>query len=274
MRRILIALLSLALSGCYLSRSADKPDELERTWAGATVAVPLSRYDPDLDDVRGSMRANEQALLSAGLDRKIPTVVFLHGCSGLHGGYRMSLDFLSDQGYAVIAPDSFSRVYKPKSCDWRTKSAGYHVGVVGCRLAEAEYAVAQAKRFPWVDPDRIVLMGQSEGGLTTDNYDADGIAAKVVLGWTCQIPWPPLWGLDGPDDLPVMSVVSARDRWFQPWYVQGHCGEHMERFADGTSLVLDGSSHHVMCEQETSDAVAGFLARVAPTPDPVKTARR
>ncbi|MCR9177332.1 MAG: dienelactone hydrolase family protein [Alphaproteobacteria bacterium] len=272
MRWILIALLSLALPGCYLSRSADEPDELARTWAGATVAVPLSLYDPDLDDVRGSMRANKQALLSTGLERKIPTVVFLHGCSGLHGGYRMSLDFLSGQGYAVIAPDSFSRVYKPKSCDWRTKSAGYHVGVVGFRLAEAEHAVAQVKQFPWVDPDRVVLMGQSEGGLTTANYDADGIAAKVVLGWTCRIPWPPLWRLDGPDDLPVMSVVSARDRWFEPWYVKGHCGEHMERFADATSVVLEGSRHHVMREQETRDAVAAFLARVAPTPKPVRTA--
>ena len=71
MRRILIALLSLALSGCYLSRSADKPDELERTWAGATVAVPLSRYDTDLDDVRGSMRANEQAGAQASHQRYV-----------------------------------------------------------------------------------------------------------------------------------------------------------------------------------------------------------
>lgn len=274
MRWILTALLSLTLSGCYISRSADKPDELERTWAGATVAVPVSRYDPDLEDIGGSMRANEADLLSMELDAKIPTIVFLHGCSGLHGVYRISLNFLRDQGYAVIAPDSFSRAYKPQSCDWRTKSAGLHLGVVGFRLAEAEYAINRAKQFPWVDPDRIVLMGQSEGGLTTANYSADGIAGKVVLGWTCQIPWPPLSGLDGPEDLPVMSVVSGRDRWFQDWYVKGHCGEDMGGFADATSVVLDSRSHHVMRLPEARDAVADFLARVAPTPDPVKTATR
>lgn len=264
-----LALASVSLTGCYISRTADQPDELERTWQGATVIVPLSRYLKEGRDIRGTMRARARELDAISLDQKIPMIVFLHGCSGLHGGYRVDLDFLQDQGYAVVAPDSFSRAHKPKSCDWRTKSAGSHLGVIGFRLAEAEYAVERVKEFPWVDADRVILMGLSEGGITTANYDIDNVAARVVLGWTCQVPWPPLWGLDGPQHVPVMSVVSDRDRWFTSWLVDGDCGEDMGGFADATSVVLDSSTHHVLRLAEARDAVAAFLSRIAPPPRPL-----
>ena len=268
MRRLAILLSVLVLpilSGCYLSRSADRADELARTWEGATVIAPFSTADLRVADVAGTMARVEDALFDASQAPKLPLVVFLHGCNGLHGGYRVDLDFLTDSGYAVIAPDSFSRDYKPRSCDWRSKSAGFHPGVIGFRLAEAEYAIRRARQFPWVDADRIILMGQSEGGLTTANYTGDDVAARVILGWTCQIPWPPLWGLRGERDVPVLSVVSAEDRWFDRWFLRGHCGEDMGGFADSVSVVLDGSTHHVMRRAEAREAVAAFLSEVVPS---------
>lgn len=267
MIRPVLALLCLTLlAGCYISRSADQPDELVRTWRGATVVVPFSSADPAMADITGEMGEVEPLLLSARLAPTLPVVVFLHGCNGLHRGYRVDLEFLRGLGYAVIAPDSFSRAYKPTSCDWRSKSAGSHPGVIGFRLAEAEFAVEQVQRFPWVDSDRIVLMGQSEGGLTTANYTGDDVAARVILGWTCQIPWPPLWGIKGEDDIPVLSVVSEGDRWFERWFLRGDCGEDMDGFADARSVVIDGGTHHVLRRDAGRDAVADFLTRVVPSP--------
>jgi len=267
MRRLLVLLLLLPLAGCYLSRSADLPDELDRTWNAATVVVPLSRLDPALEDVAGSMAPLEERLAALRPDRRLPLVVFLHGCNGLHRGYQADLDFLRGRGWAVVAPDSFARDYKPRSCEWRSRSAGFHPGVIGFRLAEAEHAVARARAFPWVDPERIVLMGQSEGGLATANYTGDGLAGRVILGWTCQIPWPPLWGLRGDRTAPVLSVVSRDDDWFQRWFLAGDCGRDMGGFADGRSLVLDGGTHHVMRVAAAREAVGGFLDRVAAAED-------
>ena len=215
-------LLVLLLSGCYLSRSADLPDELGRTWRGATVAVPFSAVDPALADVTGRMAEVEDRLQAARPAARLPVVVFLHGCNGLHPGYRVDLGFLRAQGYAVVAPDSFARDYKPRSCDRHSKTGGFHPGVIGFRLAETAHALERVRAFPWVDPDRIVLMGQSEGGITTANWEGDGLAGRVILGWTCQIPWPPLWGLRGdPRDpgavggqprRPVVRAVVRRRR--------------------------------------------------------------
>ena len=39
----------------------------------------------------------------------------------------------------------------------------------------------------------------------------------------------------------------------------------MDGFADARSVVLDGSTHHVMRRDEARRAVAEFLLRVAPT---------
>ena len=267
MVRFLLALASLSLlAGCYLSRSADKPDELLRTWQGATVVVPFSSADPAMADIEGEMAEVEPVLQSARLAPTLPVVVFLHGCNGLHRGYRVDLEFLRDLGYAVIAPDSFARAYKPTSCDWRSKSAGSHPGVIGFRLAEAAFAIRQAQSFPWVDPHRIVLMGQSEGGMTTANYTGDDVAARVILGWTCQIPWPSLWGIKGDDAIPTLSVVSGEDRWFDRWFLRGDCGKDMDGFTDATSVVIDGSTHHVLRRGEAQEAVAAFLTRVMPSP--------
>lgn len=262
--RFAVLLLPLLLAGCYLSRSADLPDELARTWAGATVAVPFSRVDSKLADVAGRIAEVEGRLRAARPAERLPLVVFLHGCDGLHPGYRVDIQFLRARGYAVVAPDSFARDYKPTSCEWRTKTGGFHPGVIGFRLAETGYALDRVREFPWVDPDRIVLMGQSEGGIATANYQGDGLAGRVILGWTCQIPWPPLWGLRGDRAMPVLAVVSKADAWFRPWYVAGHCGEDMDGFADARSVILDGSTHHMLRLPAAQEAVAAFLARVAP----------
>lgn len=262
--RMLVLLLPLLLPGCYLSRSADLPDELARTWAGATVAVPFSAVDPALADVTGRMAEVEVRLRDVRPAAKLPVVVFLHGCNGLHPGYRVDVAFLRARGYAVVAPDSFARDYKPASCDWRARTGGSHPGVIGFRLAEAEHALERVRGFPWADSDRIVLMGQSEGGITTANYEGDGLAGRVILGWTCQIPWPPLWGLRGDRDTPVLAVVSEADAWFKPWYLSGHCGEDMDGFADARSVVLDSGTHHILRLPEGQHAVAEFLERVAP----------
>jgi dienelactone hydrolase len=262
---LLVLLLPVLLSGCYLSRSADLPDELGRTWRGATVAVPFSAVDPALADVTGRMAEVEDRLQAARPAARLPVVVFLHGCNGLHPGYRVDLGFLRAQGYAVVAPDSFARDYKPRSCDRHSKTGGFHPGVIGFRLAETAHALERVRAFPWVDPDRIVLMGQSEGGITTANWEGDGLAGRVILGWTCQIPWPPLRGLRGDRSTPVLSVVSRDDPWFAPWYVAGDCGTDMDGFADARSVVLDGATHHVLRLPEAQQAVAEFLARVAPT---------
>jgi dienelactone hydrolase len=136
--------------------------------------------------------------------------------------------------------------------------------VIGFRLAEAEHALRQVRRFNWVDPERIVLMGQSEGGITTANYPGDGLAGRVILGWTCQIPWPPLWGLRGDRATPVLAVVSEGDAWFRPWYLAGHCGDDMDGFADARSIILDGDTHHILRLPDGQRAVAEFLDRVAP----------
>ena len=62
---ILIVSLLFPLAGCYLSPTADRPDELARSWSGATVAVPFSTVDPDVRDVSGRMGEVEASLMTA-----------------------------------------------------------------------------------------------------------------------------------------------------------------------------------------------------------------
>ncbi len=95
---------------------------------------------------------------------KLPVVLYMHGCEGIRrqaGHYR---ELLLSLGYGVFMPDSFRRPGR-RACD-QHGSLSYRVRL---RLEEVEYAVARIKELSWVDQSRVVLMGFSEGGNTTDN---------------------------------------------------------------------------------------------------------
>jgi dienelactone hydrolase len=256
MRTAILSLLTLLLAGCLLEPSADDPAELARTWDGAHVVVPTAD-----GPIAGRMAEVAPALAGLPGDTRLPLVIYLHGCAGFHGGNRADARLLARQGYAVIAPDSFARADKPLSCDWRNGRAGLHWGVIFFRLAEAHHALRQARALPWVDTGRIALIGQSEGGFATARFGGNGLAARVIMGWTCALPVPFMNGVAGPADVPVLAVVSRHDRWFQNAVVAGDCGDALAGYADSRSLVLDSTVHHVMRLPEGQAAILQFLAQ-------------
>lgn len=260
MRKTILILLILLLGGCLLVVGADDPAELARTWDGAHVVVPVPGEGRSVRYIEGEMAdvAGDLAALPDGM--RLPLVIYLHGCAGFHGGNRRDARLLAEQGYAVIAPDSFARADKPQSCDWRRRRAGLHWGVVFFRLAEARHAHERARALPWVDPGRIAMIGQSEGGLATARYGGEGLAGRVIMGWTCTLPLPYVHGVAGPEDVPVLAVVSGRDPWFEHWLVGGNCADSLADYRDSRSVALDSSIHHVLRVPEGQRLILDFLA--------------
>jgi dienelactone hydrolase len=256
---------ALCLSACAMMFSATAPDELARTWDGAIVAIP-QKYFLDVSQVkrdkvafRGRMKDVAHHLTKIMTEIQIPLVIYLHGCGGF--GYSGSADisFLVSNGYAVLAPDSFSREYKPKSCEPSTYLGGLHREVLSFRLAEAEYAHDKAKTLPWVDKRNIFMMGYSEGGITTAQYDRGGLAGRIILGWTCNHPWPGYSGISGPRDEPILAAVASRD----PWFInhpssRGDCGAYAFR-RKIESIIRDADVHYVQGSPDIRKKFFNFL---------------
>ena len=160
-------------------------DELHRTWQAALVRIPKLHkvYAGQISDL---------PLEALPVKEKLPTVIYLHGCSGVWWGTYIRLDFFAENGFAVIAPASFARTKYPKSCDPATKRAGLYRETLKMRQYDALNAIKNAKQLDWVDSKNIFLVGFSEGGITSATVSTDfdsGVNARVIEGWTCHAGW-------------------------------------------------------------------------------------
>lgn len=260
------------MSGCASIGATNDPDELSRTLEKALVGIPLTYSElPVPPGTEASLKIiGDELVIGVMKDiahdfanipgrMKIPLVIYLHGCSGVRGGQREDIRFLVRNNYAVIAPDSFARRFRPKDCDPYTYTDGLFRGVLSFRLAEARHAHEFAKTLPWVDKENIFMMGCSEGGVATARYGRGGLAGRIILGWTCNSSWPEYAGISGPRDEPILAVVASNDPWFTTSATMGDCGDFMVFKSNSESVVIDTKLHVVQALLEVQEKILQFL---------------
>ncbi|SLN64873.1 Alpha/beta hydrolase family protein [Ruegeria meonggei] len=239
----------------------DDPDELERTWRAAIVRVPVENGQSKqvtTDDLR------EQ---KSGVERKLPTIVYLHGCSGIWPGTHRRIKFLSENGYLVIAPASLARETYPRSCNVETREGDLFRGTLVLRRNDAGYAIEMARKLPIVDGNNIVLMGFSEGAVATVSFEAQNeqqrVKARVAEGWTCHTPFSEARGVNAPQSEPVLTLVGAQDPWYQNKWTEGDCSKFLNSQNGSRSIVYsdgDLAGKHGLLEFERAQRdVLNFL---------------
>lgn len=236
------------------SAPAQGQSDLELTWTQAVVVLPVAN---------GEVVVRRMSELEVGLGaptRPMPTIVYLHGCTGL--GDLSILKVLAQAGFAVVAPDSMARRYRPLQCDPATGRGGYNLFVYDFRLAEISYALQALSRLSWVDQANLFLVGGSEGGVAAALYRGDAFRARVIAAWTCHGA-PVVAGLEAPASEPVLAIVSAGDPWYRngkAYGQEGDCGAYMAERPLARSVVLPASrGHGVLSDPEVQAMVAQFL---------------
>lgn len=237
------------------------PAELERPWLAARVRIPR----PGGGYISTTMKELNSG--SHSIAGSWPTVIYLHGCTGVWSGTYTRINFLARNGYAVIAPVSFARKKYPRSCNPDRHQGGLYRPTLYMRQNDAGYAISQAKALPWVDDDNIFLMGLSEGGITTATFFSaspeQSVRARIVEGWTCRSGWPEYSGLSAPDNEPVLTLVGSKDPWFQDRWTKGDCTKFVAPSNGSRSVVYStgylSTRHELLESKEVQDTVLDFL---------------
>jgi dienelactone hydrolase len=267
--RVIAAFLAFGVfSGCGglpsqpASAQSATPQELEsdigRSIDNAMVFLPQGLKPP----ISGRMSSPKivQALASVTPDEPLATLIYMHGCTGL-GDFDL-LRAIAQRGFAVVAPDSFARRYRPMQCDPKAHTGGRNVFVFDFRMAEVSYALFRLRQLPWVDRDRMFLAGTSEGGVAAALYRGDDFRARVIAQWTCHGA-PLVRGLAAPPNEPVLAVVRADDPWYDPQRTpgqKGDCGAFMDGRPGSESIVLrNGPGHNVFDDPKALTRVLDFL---------------
>ncbi len=196
--------------------------------------------------------------------RKLPTVIYAHGCSGLlrhgniQGGHRRFIRLLARAGYAVIAPDSFARKGRPLSCDTRKKlgvPGAPHKRINRMRQAEIRYAAMRARELPWVDRENLLLFGHSQGGANAARYDGSEFRAHIVSGSIC---WS---GIRVPKHIPVLAIYSKRDPWLHGRDPRGCEVQAKKRKRLIEFHLFPGSAHNLSRNKLARGLILEFIRR-------------
>jgi dienelactone hydrolase len=142
----------------------------------------------DSDGMFGGPRLIDGYLFRPAVDGPRPAVVFLHGCGGLltrNGAIGASplawAKRLAKDGYVVLIVDSFS----PRGITSMCAPANYEASAYLARPKDAYGALSYLQSQSFVRPDRIGLIGWSEGGgavLLSINDSSLGRPAELPHG--------------------------------------------------------------------------------------------
>jgi poly(3-hydroxybutyrate) depolymerase len=142
------------------------------------------------------------------LDRKMPVVILMHGCTGITTEIQQWAAFIKELGFVVITPNSFARKNRFRNCNSETKTTGGFPAAQQYRQEEIAYALTALKGSEWVDSEKIYLMGHSEGGTAVAMSSQSDFKGRIVTGSSCGL------GFNGPRSSPVLVIVYLQDQWY------------------------------------------------------------
>ncbi len=242
-----LAVALVLLAGC--AGPGNAPEELDRVWSETVVDVmgqpptPVSALPPV--PPRGESR--------------LPAVVYLHGCGGRGNTAHSHIRFFKLRGYAVFAPDHWSRPNaQAVHCDADTARSFAGPEVNALRHAEARRVRRGLRGLAWIDQERVVLVGHSQGANAAASYPHKGDFAKIVaIAGDCH------FGVES--HTPLLTVAARNDAWHarSPRKCKDFSGPQFE------SLTVAGGDHNVILdasylappEEQARDTILEFLAR-------------
>jgi dienelactone hydrolase len=241
-------ILSATPAGAHHTPLPEDMGEVQATWLWGLYTVPASItvdnspywYSYPHTEVN---RINNPAWTEAAGKHirpgaKAPAVLLLHGCAGLARGPGALRVFLLRQGYAIFEPDSFAR--PGRSCNRTTLFK---------RTEELAYALEMIRQLSWVDRERIVLMGVSQGGAAVAQWSDPGFSAHIILADNCGGEKP-----SAPEDTPVLAIIGEKDS-----LSRGVNCDIRSQSGRSRSIIIPEAGHEISDVPETLTFISGFL---------------
>jgi dienelactone hydrolase len=176
-------------------------------FAGVAEAEPVHFPSKTVGSVSAGPEISGWLYRPAGAG-PFPAIVLAHTCGGVNEHTEMWAKRLVGWGYVVLAPDSFGPRGEKNVCARGNVVSG------NMRVADMAGALDFLSAQPFVQHDRIGLIGHSHGGWTTvrsvqKNYGlaARGLRAAVAYYPSCTA------AFDIHVDLPLLILIGDKDDW-------------------------------------------------------------
>ena len=185
--------------------------------------------------------------------------MYLHGCAGLNDDSRDWARTIKNFGFIVVQPDSFAIPGRRSNCDPEVQSRQTIDGFNSFKLRNQElrYARDELLKLPWLDKNKIYLMGHSEGGMTVSRTPVQGFKAVISSGFWCHRQLAIKHG-----GAPFLFLNWENDPWFRDVPELRNpkiCQQLTEKRAHTEQVLLSGQGHSTSLSSSAKLAVEKFL---------------
>ena len=142
-----------------------------------------------------------------------PAIVHLHGCGGLPENFKTAAtkgqwsEQLAAWGYVVLAVDSFTARGINNTCSY----------IEPARVADAYGALAYLSHQPFVDANRIAVIGFSAGGIAAlsiaESRDFELFENEAEHGFKAAVAFYPTCASDNAMKMPTLILIGGLDDW-------------------------------------------------------------
>lgn len=194
------------------------------------------------------------------VEKPLPVVIYLHGCTGIADHDKRWGGFIKDLGYIAVLPDSMARPGRIPNCDPKKKRGGAFPQAHAMRLEEVRYAFEQVQKSAWADTNNVFLMGHSEGGTAAARNTLADFRGIIISAWTCtNSARPEFDGIFAPLETPILTLEWDHDAWREGTPQQGSCANKFGERKKARQVLFSGTEHSTYDQREARDAVAQFL---------------
>lgn len=216
----------------------------------------------------GSLRDTPAAIKTT---TRIPVVLFLHGSSGLNESTRAWQRWLADElNLASFAPNSLAIPDRIRYTSPTTKDVYEQVHLL--RAAELRAGLDALRACSWVDAQRLVVAGTSEGAVAVARLEPGLAAARILYAWSCESNYfVEEHGTQFGEQEPVLNVISIDDPYFSPvnpWHgdantdLDGHAAAAVKGNRNAVIVLLSGAPHTLYNLCPARQATQAFLKKV------------
>ena len=216
---------------------------------------------PSLDDNESRRPATMLAghLFRPLDDSRRPALVFLHGCGGLIGSRGLDdreaswAGELNRLGYAVLMVDSYAPRGIGNTCSLRVSDPGQWMSLMQRRERDAYGALRFLLAQPFVRPDRIGMIGWSQGGgvvlLSTRAGEPARLNAAGSASFRAAVAFYPVLCSDNEqtpgwsNEIPLLLLQGASDTWTQATPCQRFVESAAARGAKVDMQLYPGAHH-------------------------------
>ncbi len=200
------------------------------------------------------------------LTQTYPAVLYMQGSGSFSKGPTFREWISGDLGWVFFAPNTHTSNKRPKYSSPVPKKI--YEEIHKYRQAEIHQFVKRLPELPFIDKQRLFLMGNSEGALAAARYAGKQFVGRLVLSWTCEPGYYtdfPKVGAKYKTD-PFLNIVGRDDVYFgkdspynNKYNNKGHCGDALLRYKHAKVVLLPNTGHNVMKNPFTKGEVLSFL---------------